>query len=215
MPSTSRKTYFYVVHPIKCVKVTLYEDNGKLYLDVEQILPVQDVGDYQIRLNAKKQDEFVSQKDEAARHKVRREFWEFALPTLREKTGIYNNVSPSKNNSITGGSGYSGISYITVILINGARAELYIDVGEKDRNKQIFRYFQEKKDEIETAFGGELLWEELPDKRTSLISVSLEKYGLYDTDHWRDITNFLGENIAKLKDAFKSHIDTALKSTDA
>jgi hypothetical protein len=197
---------------IKCVKVTPYEDEDKLYLDAEQILPVQDAGDYQIRLNAKKQDELVLQKDEADRHKARRAFWEFALPVLREKSGIYNNVSPTKDNWITGASGHSGISYNSVILRKGARAELYIDVGDKERNKHIYHYFLEKKTEI-SFDGKDLSWEELPDKRGARISIPFGDFGLYDNEHWAEISDFLGTNIAKLKIAFGQYISGALESS--
>jgi hypothetical protein len=196
---------------IKCVKITPYEDEDKLYLDVEQILPVQDAGDYQIRLNAKKQDELVLQKDEAVRHKARRAFWEFALPVLREKSGIYNNVSPTKDNSIAGASGHSGISYNSVILMNDARAEIYIDVGDKEKNKHIYRYFLEKKIEIENSFDKDLSWEELPDKRGARISISFGEFGLNDNEHWTEISDFLGTNVAKLKTAFGKYISGALE----
>jgi len=90
---------------ITCIKVTPYKDGDKLYLDTEQIIPIQDIGDYQIRLTAKKQEETISSNEEVARHKNRYKFWEKALPILRAKTGIYNNVSPTKDNWLTGASG--------------------------------------------------------------------------------------------------------------
>lgn len=95
---------------ITCIKVTPYKDGEKVYLDVEQIIPMQDIGDYQIRLTAKKQEETVSTKEEATRNKVRYAFWERALPVLRAKTGIFMNVSPSNDQWISGASGYGGVT---------------------------------------------------------------------------------------------------------
>jgi len=123
---------------ITCIKVTPYMDGEKIYLVVEQIIPIQDIGDYQIRLTAKKQEETISSKEEATRHKKRYNFWEQALPILRVKTGIFNNVSPTKDNWIAGASGYSGVSFNPVIRMDGARAELYIDTGDELRNTIIF-----------------------------------------------------------------------------
>lgn len=100
---------------ITCIKVTPYKDAEKLYLDPEQIIPMQDIGDYQIRLTAKKQEETISSKEEATRYKTRYRFWEAALPVLRSKTGIYNNVSPGKDNWLTGASGHSGVVFNPVI----------------------------------------------------------------------------------------------------
>ena len=59
---------------ITCVKVKPYIEGDKVYLDTERILPIQDVGDYQIRLTAKKQEEVISSKEEAARFNLRYRF---------------------------------------------------------------------------------------------------------------------------------------------
>lgn len=63
------------MHSLGCIKVTPYKDDEKLYLDPEQIIPMQDIGDYQIRLTAKKQEETISSKEEATRYKTRYRFW--------------------------------------------------------------------------------------------------------------------------------------------
>jgi hypothetical protein len=197
---------------IKCVKVTPYQDGEKLYLDAEQILPMQDVGDYQIRLTAKKQSEVVSGKEEAERYKTRREFWTAAIPVLRGKSSIYNNVSPSKDNWISGASGHSGIAYNSVIRMKDARAEIYIDVGNADTNKRIFSALYSRKSEIEAQFGSAIAWDELPDKRASRIYVQYDGGGLLDSDKWDGVIEFLGDSIANLQRVFKQPIDDAAKN---
>ena len=196
---------------ITCVKVTPYLDGGKLYLDVEQILPVQDIGDYQIKLSAKKQEDIVSANEEASRHKLRRRFWEKAIPILRAKTGLYNNVSPSKDNWLTGNFGLTGVSLNPVILMDGARAELYIDTGDKERNKRVYFKLYERKDEYNSKFGSEIEWQELPDKRASRICVNYSESGLIDGERWDDVIDFYTKSITKLKELFKAPLDFALK----
>ena len=163
---------------IKCIKVTPYKDGEKLYLDVEQIIPIQDIEDYQIRLTAKKQEETVSSKEEATRHKTRYRFWEKALPVLRVKTGAYSNVSPTKDNWLTGASGYSGVSFNPVIRMDGARAELYIDTGDEQRNTSIYDKLKSKETDIDSTFAGTLIWQDLPGKRARRICVQYHDYGL-------------------------------------
>ena len=197
---------------ITCVKVTPYQDGDKLYLDAEQVLPIQDIGDYQIRLTAKKQEDAIASKVEASRLKLLYRFWEKALPTLRVKTGIYNNVSPLRENSLTGGSGHSGISFISTVKKDGARAEVWIATGDKDRNKGIYRELIDKKDSIESKFGGNLDWQELPDKKGCRICVHFQDYGLNDEEYWGEIILFLADNLAKLTAAFKAPLDAAMKS---
>lgn len=196
---------------ITCIKVAPYQDGDKIYLDVEQILPIQDIGDYQIKLSAKKQEDIVSSNEEASRHKLRRKFWEKAIPVLRFKTGLYNNVSPSKDNWLTGASGYSGVSFNPVIRMDGARAELYIDTGDKERNKHIFHKLYERKDEYNTRLGSETDWQELPDKQASKVCINFSDSGLVDEEHWDEVIDFLSKSITKLKDVFKSPLDAAIK----
>ncbi|MDD4476249.1 MAG: DUF4268 domain-containing protein [Eubacteriales bacterium] len=199
---------------ITCVKVTPYKDGEKLYLDVEQIIPIQDIGDYQIRLTAKKQEETISSKEEATRHKTRYRFWEKALPVMRVKTGIYNNVSPTKDNWITGASGHSGVVFNPVIRMDGARAELYIDTGDEQRNISIYEKLKSKENDIVSSFPGELIWQDLPGKRACRICVQYHEYGLNNEEHWDEIIVWLADNVAALMKAFKPLLDVVVKSVE-
>ena len=196
---------------ITCVKVTPYQDGDKLYLDAEQILPIQDIGDYQIRLTAKKQEEAILSKEEASRFKLRYRFWEKALPILRKKTGIFNNVSPSKNTSINGASGHSGISFLPCIRMDDAQVYLWIATADRDKNKRIFHELENQKVGIEEAFGRELNWLELPKLKACGVSVRFQNYGLTDEEHWNEIILFLADNLTKLINVFKVPLDAAVK----
>ncbi len=197
---------------ITCVKVTPYKDGEKLYLDVEQIIPIQDIGDYQIRLTAKKQEETISSKEEATRHKTRYRFWEKALPILRIKTGIYNNVSPTKDNWLTGASGHSGIVFNPIILLDGARAELYIDTGDAQRNTSIFEKLKSKESDIASILRNELIWQDLPGKRACRICIQYNDFGLNNEDNWGEIITWLSDNLATLIKVFKPLLDVVMKS---
>ena len=199
---------------ITCVKVTPYKDGEKLYLDVEQIIPIQDIGDYQIRLTAKKQEETISSKEEATRHKTRFNFWEKALPVLRIKTGAFSNVSPTKDNWITGASGHSGIYFNPVIRMDGARAELYIDTGDEQRNTSIYEKLKSKESDINSSFSGELIWQELPGKRACKICTQYHDFGLNNVEHWDEIINWLADNMSALIKTFKPLLDVIMKNLE-
>ena len=197
---------------ITCVKVTPYKDGDKLYLDAEQIIPMQDIGDYQIRLTAKKQEETISSKEEATRHKTRYMFWEKALPVLREKTGTYGNVSPTKDNWIAGAIGYGGISFNSIIRMDGARAEMYIDTGDEQRNTEIYEKLRSKEHDIDPAFSETLLWQDLPGKRAYKICIEYHDYGLKNEEHWDEIIDWLASNMAALINAFRPLLDDVMKT---
>ena len=196
---------------IKCIRVTPYMDADKLYLDTEQILPVQDVGDYQIVLNAKRQGELTSGKAELERHRLRRAFWTAALPVLRAKTQLFHSVSPTKDNWLTGASGLSGIFYNPVVRMKDARAEIYIDLGDRERNKRIFHALLAQKVELEAQFNGTLGWEELPERRASRIYALYEGNGLADQAKWQTVIDFLADNLAELLRVFEQPLALALR----
>jgi len=195
---------------ITCIKVSVYMDDGKLYLDTEQILPIKDIGDYQIRLSAKKQEDIISSGEQATSQKLTRTFWEKALPTLRKRTGLFANVSASADNWLNGTSGYGGVAFNPIILKDKARAELYIDTGDAERNKKIFGILYTEKDEFERKFSAEIDWQELPNRRACRICVVYAESGLLDIGHWDDVIKFLAENIAKLMEVFKPALASVL-----
>lgn len=199
---------------ITCIKVTPYKDCEKLYLDVEQIIPIQDIGDYQIRLTAKKQEETILSNEEASRHKNRYKFWEKALPILRIKTGIYNNVSPTNDNWLTGSSGHSGVVFNPVIRMDGARAELYIDTGDEQRNTSIYEKLKSEEIDINSSFPGELIWQSLPGKRACRICVQYHNFGLNNEEHWDEIIDWLSDNIAALIKVFKPLLDAGMNNLE-
>lgn len=197
---------------ITCIKVTPYMDEDKLYLDAEQIIPIQDIGDYQIRLTAKKQEETASSKEEVQRHKMRLAFWESALPSLRQKTGIYNNVSPSKDSWIVGASGYTGVTFNSVIKMDGARAEIYIDVGNEQKNMQIFSELKKMEETIDAEFAKIIIWQDLPGKKACRICMEYNEYGLKEENHWDRIIEWLSDHMAELVKTFKPMIDKVMKN---
>ncbi len=200
---------------IKCIKVTPYQDEGKLFLDTEQLLPIQDIGDYQIKLSAKRQENIVSANEEVSRQKITYQFWEKAIPELRTRIGMYSNNSPTKDHWINGSIGLSGITVNPIILVHSARAEIYIDTGDKERTKHIFRSLIEKRSKLETDFGETLEWQEMPEKRASRICIHYLESGLLDKEHWDEVIKFYCKYLAKLRDVFKAPLEQAIKDTFA
>ena len=188
---------------ITCIKVNVFMDEGKLYLDTEQILPIKDIGDYQIKLSAKKQEDIISSGQEATRQKLNHQFWEKALPVLRKRTPLFANISPSADNWLCGSSGVSGVEFNAVILKDKARAELYIDTGNTKKNKLIFQKLYADKEKYEKLISAEIDWQELPNKHACRICTVYYKSGVLDVENWSAAINFLADNLAQLIEAFR------------
>ena len=184
-------------------KVTPYKDSDRLYLDVEHILPIQDIGDYQIRLTAKKQEDAKALNEDASRASLIYRFWERAIPVLRTKTDIYNNTTPTSDYWLSINAGHRGVWFSSVILNKKARAEVYIRTNDKNSTKKVFNALLKRKAYIEEKFGAPLDWQECPDKSLSRVCVHCNNLGVLDEDHWEKLINFLADNIAKIVETFR------------
>jgi len=111
---------------------------------------------------------------------------------------------------VYGPSGHSGITYNPIIGKPYCRAELYIGSADGAWNKSIYKELFRRKDELESAFGGSLDWQELPDRKGCRICVHYD-HGLYEIELWDDIVLFLADNLANLMRVFKEPLDTAVK----
>jgi hypothetical protein len=94
-----------------------------------------------------------------------------------------------------------------VITQHAATAELYIDRGDAEENQSVFDSLHEHKDEIETAYGGDLSWEPLQGKRGCRIAQRLTSGGYRDDDHkWADVQDAMIDSMIRLERALHPFI---------
>jgi hypothetical protein len=79
------------------------------------------------------------------------------------------------------------------------RIELYIDVGDQSRNKQLFDQLRRRSDELEGALGMPLSWERLDAKRASRLAVYHDVPGdNFDTDG--ELVEWAAQTMARFVD---------------
>ncbi len=130
----------------------------------------------------------------SARAQLYKAFWARLIAALNERHPGFTTASPErapKANWFGTSIGRSGLQdNLAFGWEDGGyvlRAELYIDVEDKQQNELIFDYFHAAKDEIEAEFGEPLIWTRREDIRASRIYVkrpgsiedSPEKLGAY------------------------------------
>lgn len=150
---------------IRCVRFRPYKmENGSVLVDVQQIIPLPEASDYQTRIRAKERE---GKQQRAERYDLRYQFWTGLLEHARTRTQLHANRSPGKYSYIGGSTGKRGLNYNYAVREEDAQAELYIDFGAglDDKNLQVFNQLLSQKDGVEGVFGGELEWEDLPDRR--------------------------------------------------
>jgi len=191
---------------IQCFKVTPYSFEDQLFLNVEQILPTKDTEDFVISIATKAQEEISVQETLKNRHHIRLKFWEQFLNASNKVNNLFINNSPSKDTWIAKGIGMSGIGLNLVVTSSYCRAEVYINKGSSEDNKELFDYIYRMKDKIESDFGGELEWERMDDKITSRIKVQLDGVNYFEENDWKKITDFLVDVSVRMEKAFKEPI---------
>ena len=152
------------------------------------------------------EDPASSGPDEAARHALRRKYWEQALEHIRTSTHSFVNVNPTKNNYIMGSTNKAGVYLCCVANFDCARVELYIDMSEAVKNKALFDSLLRHKAAIEAAYGGTLDWQRLDDKRACRICDTLSSVSIVQEADWPAMTAFHAEKSAALLRAVEDHL---------
>ena len=148
----------------------------------------------------------AQRKELAERYVLRLEFWSKLLEKAKKRTPLHAHRSPSKDNWISTGAGRSGLTWAYVILMDHARVEFYIDTEDTDRNKAIFDFLAQHKDEVEQTFGAPLDWQRLEGKRASRICYHIRDYGgLRDRDNWDRIQDAMIDAMIRLEKALKPY----------
>ncbi|MGD2253952.1 MAG: DUF4268 domain-containing protein [Anaerolineales bacterium] len=148
-----------------------------------------------------------SKREFSERHRLRLQFWTELLQRAREKTRLHANISPGRDSWIGMGAGIAGLGLNYVILQHEGRVELYIDRGSGagEENKSVFDHLYAKHEEIETAFGGDLNWQRLDEKRASRISETVETGG-YRDENWQETQDAMIDAMIRFENALRPHI---------
>ncbi len=147
-------------------------------------------------------------KELAERHILREEFWTGLLERSKTRTSLAANRSPSRNHWLSVATGRSGINYNYLILKDGAGVDLYIDVGNQDKNKAIFDQLHAEREAIEREFGEKLDWRRLDHKRASRVVMSYRNRGnLHEKDKWDELQEVMIDMMIRFDKVFRNRIN--------
>jgi len=100
-----------------------------------------------------------------------RAYFQGLIDELRTKHKFTGAKVGQPQNWYSFSSGVRGVIFSNSFAQGGkVRAELYIDLQDKDRNKKVFDRLHEQQAAIEKEYGGTLTWERLDDRRASRIA---------------------------------------------
>lgn len=113
-------------------------------------------------------------------------------------------------------SGVSGMTYGANFSQGGkARAELYIDLGDHEKNKYVFDQLFNMKGEIEGSLGQEISWERLDNKRASRLALYIDGSIEESDSELEKIKNWHIEQLLKLKSALGKKIGQLSKEANS
>lgn len=145
------------------------------------------------------------------REVLRRDFWAALLERMRNRTGLFSNITPSTGSWLGTGAGRTGLRYKFDLRQDSATVSLYIDCGKdsQGQNKAIFDRLHNHKQQVDTAFGKPLLWERMDDARASCVRTYIRKGGYRDDpeEDWPEIHEAMIGAMIRLEEALRPHIE--------
>jgi hypothetical protein len=191
---------------IRCVRLRPYRDGDMTLVDVQQIIPLPEVNEYQVQLREKEQ---VGRRKRAERYDLRLRFLEGLVAVARERKTRHANIKPGTASWLGASSGIRRLTFRFVIVQGYGVVDLYIDRGDAGVNKGIFDKLEERKEEIEQAFDGAILWERLDAKRACRIKHRIELGGYRSPEaEWPEIHSAMVEKMSQLEAALKPALDS-------
>lgn len=126
------------------------------------------------------------------------EFWKQFRAFAQDKGSFLRIQKPSPQSwaNISIGSSYSVISVNLNSFDEAIRTELYIH-----NNKELYRFLEQRKEEIERSLGDKVEWMELPGKKASRIRLEING-SIYNTEEWDSYFSWLQEKSEKFQRVF-------------
>lgn len=137
---------------------------------------------------------------------IRKKFWQYVLPRIKEVSAYFNNNNPNKDSWQMTGAGKSGVSYVCAATKNGVRLELFISTSDKATNKSYFRQLEKMKTEISSRFGNPLVWNEFPEYKLSSISFPNLQLNIFNESDWEEISAFYCFHLPRFVEAFEMEV---------
>lgn len=143
-----------------------------------------------------------SKREKKERYILRKDFWTIVLNKLKDRTNLFNAVSPSESSWLEAGSGKRGIQYTMWVTQEEARLSLYIDRGKdsEEENQSILEKLEQHKNEIESIYGDKFEWHKRDDERACQIIINVSNGG-YKSD--KEKLDAIGENLAECMTRFE------------
>jgi hypothetical protein len=191
------------------VRVIPYQDNGKVLVDVQQVIPLPEAAEYQIQIREKEQRERKEKTEQNTQHY---KFWESLLAIAKRKSNLHDNASPTNRDGICI-KNIRGLKFHHVINRYDGRIEFYIERADAAMNKRTFDELIQHKSEIDAAFGEPLSWERLDAGKASRVGYYFKGGYKNDESEWHSIQEKMVDSMIRLEKAISPFIAKLVQLT--
>jgi hypothetical protein len=194
---------------IRCVRLTPYSDQGRVLVDVQQVIPLPEAEAYEVKLREKEERERTARKGLTPFQVKMKAFWATLLAEAQARTDLHVGISPSTATWVGRAAGLRGGVYLNYAIgRTHPRVELYISTGNAARNKEIFDRIHSEKKNIEERFGGALGWERLDDKKDCRIRAELPvRTDIEDDATWPQLRRSMIDVMIRFEGALRPVLD--------
>lgn len=192
---------------ISCYRLIPHDDsNGRVLLDISQIIPLPEAADYQIKIRKKEQNERIERKIKSGDEILPR-FWEGLLALDMPKSRFTAKMTRGTRSYMGARSELSAAAYYYNVFKDASRIDMYIDGGGVENNKRIFDALHSHKQDIEAALGEELIWDRIDDKRACRIAWPLKTGGYTCAEEeWPSLQGVMVEAMIRFENAFSPYV---------
>ena len=191
---------------IQCIRMKPYKSgDGSIFLDVQKIIPLPELKEFQTQIGLKKQAERQNISERAGRM---RQFWAELLKIANGICTVHEGRAPTTDNWLSGGIGRAGFSLSYSTKRGQSKASLFINFGQQniDKKNKAFDYLFQQREDIEREVGKELLWNARPNGAIGTINYVIE--GGYDLpeEEWPKLHEQMAKAMLSLQKAFTERV---------
>ncbi|MFN3791690.1 DUF4268 domain-containing protein [Massilia sp.] len=189
---------------IRCIRMKPYRtSDGRILVDVQQLIPLPEVAEFQTKIRAKEQAE---RENRIERHDIRFQFWAALLDHAKTRTSLFANKKPTSAGGFGVSPGRAGLLLGFITRGNDSHVELEIALKDIEKCHRMFAQLKSHAPEIERAFEDKLVWDHVPDRRACHILSTVPGGWKSPREEWPAIHRQLIDKIIRLDDAVRPYV---------
>lgn len=189
---------------ITCIRLRPYRMGNEILIDSTQIIPLPEATDYAVKVRAQEKEK---RKVLGARQEIFRKFWAQLIERSKSRTQLLANRTTTVDHWLSAGIGRSGFTLNASLVQNEGQVECYIRLaGGEEKSKAAFKALLERKDEIDSKFGGVLDWQDLPGRQGCRICTELQGGWKSPESEWPEMQDRMIDALIRLEGALKKPI---------